>query len=167
MTRCKRSQTVKPQVVHVDYRSIGDIVICVGRDWFWKMKTTATPLMTMVMTKQLITGITHILKLTIQTTRVFSVMFSLLCFLCYVFSVMFSLLCFLCYVISVMFSLLCYLCYVISVMFSVLCFLCYVISVMFSLLCYLCYVFSVMFSLLCFIHIQLFVYSLLKQMKYC
>jgi len=110
------------------------MVICVGRDWFWKLKTTATPLMTMMMTKQLHTGITHILKLTIWTTRVFSVMFSLLCFLCYVFSVMLSLLCV----------------------------LCYVISVMFSLLCYLCYVFSVMFSLLCFIHIQLFVYSLLK-----
>ena len=129
MTRCKRSQTVKPQVVHVDYRSIGDIVICVRGDWFWKMKTTATPLMTMMMTKQLNTGITHILKLTIQTTRVFSVMFSLLCFLCYVFSVMLSLLCFLCYVISVMLFLLCFLCYVISVMFSLLCFLCYVLFI--------------------------------------
>ena len=139
MTRCKRSLTVKPQVVHVDFRSIGYMVICVGRDWFWKLKTPATPLMTMMMTKQLNTGITHILKLTIWTTRVFFVMFSLLCFLCYV----------------------------ISVMFSLLCYLCYVFCVMLSLLCFLCYVFSVMFSLLCFIHFQLFVYSLLKQMKYC
>ena len=105
------------------------MVICVGRDWFWKLKTTATPLMTMMMTKLLNTGITHILKLTIWTTRVFSVMFSLLCFLCYVISVMFSLLCYLCYVISVMFSLLCYLCYVFSVMFSLLCFLCYVLFI--------------------------------------
>ena len=129
MTRCKRSQTVKPQVVHVDFRSIGDMVICVGRDWFWKLKTTATPLMTMMMTKQLNTGIIHILKLTIWTTRVFFVMFSLICFLCYVISVMFSLLCFLCYVFSVMFSLLCFLCYVFCVMFSLLCFLCYVLFI--------------------------------------
>ena len=93
------------------------MVICVGIDWFWKLKTTATLLMTMMMTKQLNTGITHILKLTIWTTRVFSVMFSLLCYFCYVFSVMLSLLCFLCYVIFVMFSLLCFLCYVFFAMF--------------------------------------------------